>query len=77
MTVRSGTSKQSNARPIVDIAVAVDGRVHTVEANIQDRSHMNYQLLLGRDILESYHVDVTKARETHNSASPDTPTGEK
>ena len=76
MTVRSGSSKQSNSRPIVDLAVAINGRTHTVEANIQDRSHMNYQLLLGRDILESYHVDVAKAGDTHKSVSADDSTGE-
>jgi RimK family alpha-L-glutamate ligase len=59
VTVRSGTSKQSNPRPIVDLTVAIDGRTHTVEANVQDRLHMNYQLLLGRDILEAYQVDVS------------------
>ena len=58
MRVRSGSSKQSKVRPIVDIVIGVGGRRHTVAANVEDRSHMDYPLLLGRDILEHYHVDV-------------------
>ncbi len=76
VTVRSGTSKQSNARPIVDLTIAINGQTHSIEANVQDRSHMNYQLLLGRDILKSYHVDVAKAGETDKSASSDQSTRE-
>lgn len=62
VSVRSGTTKRSNSRPIVDIVIAIDGRTHSVKANVQNRSHMNYPVLLGRDILEHYHVDVTKER---------------
>jgi len=58
MRVRSGSSKQSKVRPIVDIVIGVGGNRHTVAANVEDRSHMDYPLLLGRDILEHYHVDV-------------------
>jgi len=58
MRVRSGSSKQSTVRPIVDIVIGVGGHRHTVAANVEDRSHMDYPLLLGRDILEHYHVDV-------------------
>jgi len=58
MRVRSGSSKRSKVRPIVDIVIGVGGHRHTVAANVEDRSHMDYPLLLGRDILEHYHVDV-------------------
>ncbi|MCL9814956.1 RimK family alpha-L-glutamate ligase [Natranaeroarchaeum aerophilus] len=60
MRVKSGSSKRSKVRPIVDIVVGVGGRRHTVAANVEDRSHMEYPLLLGRDILEHYHVDVSR-----------------
>jgi hypothetical protein len=46
--------------PVVDVVVGVGGTQHTVTASVEDRSHMDYPLLLGRDILEHYHVDVTK-----------------
>jgi RimK family alpha-L-glutamate ligase len=60
ITVRSGSVKQGKSRPVVDIVVGVGGTQHTVTASVEDRSHMEYPLLLGRDILEHYHVDVTR-----------------
>jgi RimK family alpha-L-glutamate ligase len=58
--VRSGSLKSGKARPVVDVVVGVGGTQHTVTASVEDRGHMDYPLLLGRDILEHYHVDVTK-----------------
>jgi RimK family alpha-L-glutamate ligase len=58
--VKSGSTKSSRSRPVVDIVVGVGGTQHTVTASIEDRGHMQYPLLLGRDILKHYHVDVTK-----------------
>ena len=58
--VRSGSVKTGKARPIVDVVVGVAGNQHTVSASVEDRGHMDYPLLLGRDILEYYHVDVTR-----------------
>ena len=60
ITVRSGSVKQGKSRPVVDIVVGVGGTQHTVTASVEDRSHMEFPLLLGRDILEHYHVDVTR-----------------
>ena len=58
--VRSGSSKSSRTRPVVDIVVGIGGTRHTVTASIEDRSHMSYDMLLGRDILEDYRVDVRR-----------------
>ena len=58
--VKSGSSKSSRSRPVVDLVVGVGGTQHTVTASIEDRSHMDYPLLLGRDILENYQVDVRR-----------------
>lgn len=58
--VRSGIQQRSKARPVVDLIVGVGGEWHTVTASIEDREHMAYPVLLGRDILKQYHVDVTK-----------------
>ncbi|QSG03150.1 RimK family alpha-L-glutamate ligase [Natranaeroarchaeum sulfidigenes] len=66
MRVKSGSSKRSKVRPIVDIVVGVGGRRHTVAANVEDRSHMEYPLLLGRDILEHYHVDVARRADAED-----------
>jgi RimK family alpha-L-glutamate ligase len=56
--VRSGAVKSGKARPVVDIVVGVAGDRHTVAASLEDRGHMDYPLLLGRDILQHYQVDV-------------------
>jgi len=58
--IRSGSVKSGKSRPVVDIVVGVGGDRHTVAASLEDRSHMDYQLLLGRDILEHYQVDVRR-----------------
>ncbi len=58
--VKSGSSKTARSRPVVDVVVGVGGNRHTVTASVEDRSHMDYQVLLGRDILENYRVDVSR-----------------
>ncbi|WP_340099903.1 RimK family alpha-L-glutamate ligase [Salinibaculum salinum] len=64
--VRSGSVKAGKTRPVVDVVVGVGGTQHTVSASVEDRGHMDYQLLLGRDILEHYHVDVTRKAQQDN-----------
>jgi RimK family alpha-L-glutamate ligase len=64
--VRSGSLKTGKARPVVDVVVGVGGTQHTVTASVEDRGHMDYPLLLGRDILEHYHVDVTRTAESEH-----------
>lgn len=61
--VKSGSSKSSKTRPVVDVVVGIGGNRHTVTASVEDRSHMDYPVLLGRDILKHYHVDVTRSAE--------------
>ncbi|MDR9431344.1 MAG: RimK/LysX family protein [Natronomonas sp.] len=71
--IKSGSVKSSRSRPVVDLVVGVGGKQHTVTASIEDRSHMDYPLLLGRDILENYHVDVRRrADESEPLALDDT-----
>lgn len=58
--IKSGSVKAGRSRPVVDLVVGIGGDQHTVTASIEDRSHMEYPLLLGRDILQHYHVDVMR-----------------
>ena len=58
--VKSGSTKTSKSRPVVDVVVGVGGDRHTVSASVEDRSHMDYPVLLGRDILENYQVDIRR-----------------
>jgi RimK family alpha-L-glutamate ligase len=63
--VRSGSSRQATTRPVVDLVVGIGGEQYTVPANIQDRTHMSHSLLLGRDILKHYRLDVSRRVEDH------------
>ena len=58
--VKSGSVKGGKIRPVVDLVIGIGGNQHTVTASVEDRGHMEYPLLLGRDILEQYQVDVRK-----------------
>ena len=58
--VKSGSMKTGKARPVVDLVIGIGGNQHTVTASVEDRSHMDYPLLLGRDILQHYQVNVRK-----------------
>jgi Uncharacterized protein conserved in archaea len=62
--IRSGSVKSGRSRPVVDVVVGVGGTQHTVAASVEDRSHMDYSMLLGRDVLEHYQVDVRRRADT-------------
>ncbi|MFB6167995.1 MAG: RimK/LysX family protein [Haloferacaceae archaeon] len=69
--VKSGSVKSGKARPVVDLVVGVGGTQHTVTASVEDRSHMDYPLLLGRDILQHYRVDVTRRADAGSTGDGD------
>lgn len=58
--VKSATVGSSQNRAVVDVVVGIGDARHTVAASIEDRSHMEYPVLLGRDILGEYNVDIQK-----------------
>ncbi|MFD1589116.1 RimK family alpha-L-glutamate ligase [Halorientalis brevis] len=60
VTVKSGSVKKGKSRPVVDLVVGVGGTQHTVTASVEDRDHMEYPVLLGRDIIENYLVDINR-----------------
>ncbi|WP_338738246.1 RimK family alpha-L-glutamate ligase [Haloplanus salilacus] len=70
--VKSGSVKSGKARPVVDLVLGIGGTQHTVTASVEDRSHMDYPLLLGRDVLEHYCVDVRRRSDD----ADDRPEGE-
>ena len=68
--VRSGSLQGSRARPVVDLVVGLGGHQHTVAANIEDRSHMGHAVLLGRDILRHYRLDVSRRVDEGSNPVP-------
>jgi RimK family alpha-L-glutamate ligase len=69
--VKSGSVKGGKARPVVDLVIGIGGRQHTVTASVEDRSHMDYPLLLGRDILQHYQVDVRRRVDSDAQGADD------
>ena len=69
--VRSAASKRGRTRPVVDLVLGIGGRQHTVAANIEDRSHLTHPLLLGRDVLKHYRLDVSQRVEAEPLEAPD------
>ncbi|WP_394351113.1 RimK/LysX family protein [Halorubrum sp. CBA1125] len=61
--VRSGTGSGTETRPLVDVDLCLNGRWRTVTASITDRSEMTYPVLLGRDVLEAYTLDISRTVE--------------
>ncbi|MFC4988676.1 RimK family alpha-L-glutamate ligase [Saliphagus infecundisoli] len=69
--VRSGSQKTAKSRPVVDVVVGVGGTQHTVTASVEDRSHMDYPVILGRDILKHYRVDVGRRVDADVEDTPE------
>ncbi|AXG07877.1 30S ribosomal protein S6--L-glutamate ligase [Haloplanus rubicundus] len=67
--VKSGSVKSGKARPVVDLVIGIGGTQHTVTASVEDRGHMDYPLLLGRDVLEHYRVDVRRRADDDERSS--------
>jgi hypothetical protein len=62
-SVRSGSTQRSQSRPVVDLVIGIGGTQHTVAANIVDRSHMSHPVLIGRDVLKHYFLDISRRVE--------------
>lgn len=56
VSVKSGNSKESSKRPIVPLTLKLKGLEHHIDASVEDREHMNYDIILGRDILKNYQI---------------------
>jgi len=50
--------------PVVDLVVGIGGEQYTVSADIEDRAQANYPVVLGRDVLRHYYVDVSRNVES-------------
>jgi hypothetical protein len=63
--VRTSDAGRPERRPTVELEICVAGRRFTVETNLNDRSQMEYRMLLGRNALEGrFVVDVEQAAAT-------------
>lgn len=55
-TVRTGSTKSKKLRPVIPLTIVCGGSEKVVDASIEDRRHMNYDLILGRDIITEYDI---------------------
>jgi len=51
MKVKNPSLKGHVMRPVVSIKIEIKGRVFETEANIQDRSHMKFPVIIGRNLM--------------------------
>lgn len=55
-------------RPVVPVGIRIGDYTHDVYANVSDRSELNHDVLLGRDILQDYSVQVSRRHDDGESA---------
>ena len=60
-TQKIRSSHGRSERPVVNAQVVISGVEHLSEFTVIDRSHMKYQVLIGRNVLENgFLVDASK-----------------
>ncbi|MFH5798313.1 ATP-grasp domain-containing protein [Haladaptatus sp. CMAA 1911] len=58
--VKFGSAKTRRTRPLVDVDIGIGRNWHRVTASVEDRSHMRHHIILGRDVLADYRVDIRR-----------------
>ncbi|NIO23132.1 MAG: hypothetical protein GTN38_03855 [Candidatus Aenigmarchaeota archaeon] len=59
--VKAPITKEAEQRPVVKVRIEINGREYEAEANLNDRSHMKYPVIIGRNIIhENFIIDVSK-----------------
>jgi hypothetical protein len=59
--IKAASTKKTSIRPVVKVHVELVGKTFLAEANLQDRSHMKFPMLIGRNILAgNFLVDPKK-----------------
>jgi len=64
ISVRQASTKNRIKRPVVRALIRIKKRTFDVKVNIQDREHMSFPVIIGRDVLAgNFLVDASKNRE--------------
>ena len=64
VVVKSASFDSERRRPVVGVTVGIAHQEYTVNASVEDRSHMEQPVILGRDVLQHYSIEL-------NSQHPD------
>lgn len=67
----TNVKEAAGKRPIVPISIRINGYTHEIEANVRDRSGVNHDVLLGRDVLDHYSVRVRRRHDEDPSYDPE------
>jgi RimK family alpha-L-glutamate ligase len=59
-SVRTGSGNGSETRPLVPVDLKVGPAWESVTASVADRSGMRFPMILGRDVLEAYTLDISQ-----------------
>jgi hypothetical protein len=58
--IKSASVSREIRRPVVRARIRIKGRAFDTEVNIQDRSHMTFPVIIGRNILSGNFIIDTK-----------------
>ena len=58
--VKSASINREVRRPVVKAKIKIKGKVFNTEINVQDRSHMTFPVIIGRNILTGNFIIDTK-----------------
>lgn len=58
--IKSASISREVRRPVVKAKVRIKGKTFNTEVNVQDRSHMTFPVIIGRNILTGNFVIDTK-----------------
>lgn len=62
--VKFASNKSVNRRVVVKATITLGGKSFDTEVNLQDRSHMRFPVLIGRNILSgNFLIDAEKNKE--------------
>ncbi len=59
-TIKNPSLKMEIRRPVVRAKIVIKGREFETEVNVQDRSHMTFPVIIGRNILSGNFIIDTK-----------------
>jgi len=68
--VKAPITKEVEQRPVVKAKIEINGKVYEAEANLNDRSHMKYPVIIGRNVIQgNFIIDISKHPENGKKAS--------
>lgn len=59
--VKAPITKETEQRPVIRARIEINGKAYEADANLNDRSHMKYPVIIGRNIIhDNFVVDISK-----------------